>query len=306
MGGTLQQKQRSASSLVLHNLDPRTYVGPTFCAYSTLALAVYYGGLHAPWPASASASAFGLAAYAVPMLLRNALLTFSVYSLWYYLLYERVPPISKAKLNTRAWHVPDEQLRFEQWHTMVGSGVASLAELACAALAEPEKGMTGAGSWSWRQPASTCGLALAGALFSDYHFWAAHRVLHPWFARSARADPGRVLYRLVHSLHHRAVSPNPWSGLSMHWFEHLLYFSRAPAFLLLVRALSGGAVRVPPAVYLFVNIRAMLGPAPGHHGFENCMGSRFHYYHHVYNNVNFGTRPSDGMDWLCGTLREEG
>ena len=34
----------------------------------------------------------------------------------------------------------------------------------------------------------------------------------------------------------------------------------------------------------------MLGPAPGHHGFEDHFGSRFHNVHHAKYRCNFGTR----------------
>ena len=178
---------------------------------------------------------------------------------------------------------------------MAGSAAASLAEIACAALV---RGHRGDDCGAFR----ACCLAVLGAAWGDYHFYATHRVLHAWWPSvpaGARLDPGRWLYRHVHSVHHRAVkSVNPWSGLSMHWFEHVLYFSRAPLFVYLCSA------RVPPAIFLYINIRALIGPAPGHHGFEDCLGSRFHYYHHVYYNVNFGTRPRDGTDWLAGTLRQ--
>jgi len=33
------------------------------------------------------------------------------------------------------------------------------------------------------------------------------------------------MYKKVHSLHHRNTNIGPWSGLSMHPIEHLLFFS---------------------------------------------------------------------------------
>ena len=283
-------------ALLLHNLDPRTYLSSSFFAYVTLALAFHYGGLHEPWPASSGSwtSTPTHIVYALRIMLRNAALTWVVYSLWYWALYERHPSISTAKLNKETQGAPPiDQVRFERARVMAGSLVASLAEIMCAVLvrnhAEESFGAF-----------HTCCFAVLGAAWSDYHFYAAHRVLHAWWPHaSARIDPGRWLYCHVHSVHHKAVkSVNPWSGLSMHWFEHLLYFSRAPLFVFLCPA------RVPPAVFLYINIRALIGPAPGHHGFEDCLGSRFHYYHHVYYNVNFGTRPCDGTDILAGTLRQ--
>ncbi|WP_353816990.1 hypothetical protein [Mesorhizobium sp.] len=33
------------------------------------------------------------------------------------------------------------------------------------------------------------------------------------------------LYNYVHSLHHRNVNVGPWSGMSMHPIEHIIYMS---------------------------------------------------------------------------------
>jgi hypothetical protein len=38
----------------------------------------------------------------------------------------------------------------------------------------------------------------------------------PW------VDPGRLLYKYVHSLHHKSYNPGPWSGLAMHPVGHSL------------------------------------------------------------------------------------
>ena len=48
----------------------------------------------------------------------------------------------------------------------------------------------------------------------DFHFYWVHRLIH-W----------GPLYKYAHSVHHRNTNPGPWSGLSMHPIEHLLYFS---------------------------------------------------------------------------------
>ena len=45
-------------------------------------------------------------------------------------------------------------------------------------------------------------------------FYFAHRSLH-W----------PPLYKLAHKLHHRNTNPGPWSGLSMHPLEHIIYLS---------------------------------------------------------------------------------
>ena len=50
--------------------------------------------------------------------------------------------------------------------------------------------------------------------FQGVHFYLTHRLLH-W----------RPLYESVHYRHHRNVDVGPWSGLSMHPVEHLIFFS---------------------------------------------------------------------------------
>ena len=285
----------SFAQLLRYNTDPRSYLSPSFVAYIALALVVHASGLYVPFPGAAVG--WGeLARWFSLIAARSIALTWVVYSSWYWLMYERRPRLSMKKLNTKIARPPAAQLRFEQRHALCGAVIGALAEAACAVVHARDEGSDGG-------LLRACWLVYLGAIFSDYHFFFAHRVLHPWWPAAppgARLDPGRALYRLVHSLHHKATNPNPWSGLSMHWFEHLLYFSRAPLFVLL--CCRGGS---HPAVFLFINIRALIGPAPGHHGFEDCLGSHFHYLHHVYHNCNFGTRPSDGMDWACGSLRED-
>lgn len=57
-------------------------------------------------------------------------------------------------------------------------------------------------------------LLLLVPIIHDVHFYWIHRLIH-W----------KPLYESVHKLHHRNVNIGPWSGLSMHPVEHLLYFS---------------------------------------------------------------------------------
>ena len=57
-------------------------------------------------------------------------------------------------------------------------------------------------------------------------------------------------------MHHESFNPDPWSGLSMHWVEHVVYFSAGPM--------------VAPFVPLWLFRLLMLGlfifPLDGHHG----------------------------------------
>jgi sterol desaturase/sphingolipid hydroxylase (fatty acid hydroxylase superfamily) len=111
-------------------------------------------------------------------------------------------------------------------------------------------------------------------------FYFAHRLLHY-----------SLLYEVAHKLHHRNVSPGPWSGLSMHPIEHVIYFSTILLFFI-----------IPSHPIHMINLASRLGvaPAQGHTGFDRlAMGDEAtmdvsyyaHYLHHKYFEVNY----SDGM-----------
>jgi sterol desaturase/sphingolipid hydroxylase (fatty acid hydroxylase superfamily) len=116
-------------------------------------------------------------------------------------------------------------------------------------------------------------------LIGEIHFYLVHRLIHT-----------RLLYKYVHSLHHNNVNPAPWSGLSMHPVEHLLYFSG----VVLVAVLNSHPIHI-----LAYAIRVNLGPAVGHTGFDKLelgdthgidAGVYAHYLHHKLFEVNY----SDG------------
>lgn len=120
-------------------------------------------------------------------------------------------------------------------------------------------------------------IALLVPLFHHVHFYAVHRLIHV-----------PALYRRIHAVHHRATNPSPWSSLSMHPVEHLLYFSGV-----LVHLLIGSH----PLLAIFHLHIAGLGAAVGHIGFhrvefgnERSMNTHAytHYLHHKYFEVNYG------------------
>lgn len=111
-------------------------------------------------------------------------------------------------------------------------------------------------------------------------FYFAHRLLH-W----------PPLYRVAHKLHHRNTNPGPWSGLSMHPIEHVIYFSTILFFFF-----------IPSHPIHMINLASRLGvaPAQGHTGFDRVVAGEetsvdtsyyAHYLHHKYFEVNY----SDGM-----------
>ncbi len=111
---------------------------------------------------------------------------------------------------------------------------------------------------------------------SLYFYWI-HRMLH-----------SNILYRF-HALHHRNTEVGPWSGLSMHPFEHVFYFGTALVHF------------VVPTHPIHVVVHLMffgLYAITTHTGFEGLwaagrkrvhLGNFHHQLHHRYFEVNYGT-----------------
>ncbi len=138
----------------------------------------------------------------------------------------------------------------------------------------------------WTVPASgdlasfgyTAALTLLIFPLGSVHFYANHRLLHT-----------KHLYRWAHSLHHRNVNIGPWSGVSMHPLEHVLYLS-VPLMFLLIPA--------NPYLITLTTTYFLLSPAVSHAGFDRFVvagnrtvagGDRFHTLHHRYFDCNYGT-----------------
>ena len=109
------------------------------------------------------------------------------------------------------------------------------------------------------------------------HFYWVHRFIH-W----------KPMFKACHYLHHKNINIGPWSGLSMHPLEHLLYFSGA---------LFHWIIPSHPIHVIFHLLHAGVSPALGHAGFHKLVtreerglmsDNYFHYLHHKYFTVNFG------------------
>lgn len=143
-------------------------------------------------------------------------------------------------------------------------------------------------------------ILLLHPLYHRVHFYLTHRLIH-W----------PPLYRTVHHVHHRNTNFGPWSGLSMHPVEHLIFFSDILIYLI---------VPVHPIIILFGLIRNGISPASGHAGFHryvkntgdgaernaptylvwNRGADYFHHLHHRFFTVNFGSTDLP-LDWWFGT-----
>ncbi len=124
-------------------------------------------------------------------------------------------------------------------------------------------------------------LTLLVPAIHEVHFFCIHRLIHI-----------PVLYKHIHSVHHNSINPSPWSSLSMHPVEHLLYFAEMFWHVL---------IPSNPIVALFQMNGTGYGAINGHIGFdrleitdETALDSHAyaHYLHHKYFEVNYG---ADGL-----------
>jgi len=141
--------------------------------------------------------------------------------------------------------------------------------------------------WGW-----FAALILLAPVVHSVHFYLGHRLLHVPF-----------LYRTVHAFHHKNVEVGPWSGLSMHPVEHIIYFSTTAVQWVLA---------LHPVNALFQLHLAAFYPPLGHAGFEKLQlgdkldiegGGHFHYLHHKYFECNYGGSLTPLDKWF-GTFHD--
>jgi lathosterol oxidase len=128
---------------------------------------------------------------------------------------------------------------------------------------------------------------LAMPVLTSSHFYFIHRLLH-W----------PPLYRPVHRLHHRNIHTGPWSGMSMHPVEHILYLSSV---------LVHFVIPSHPVILLLHLYSRSLGPAFSHSGFEKLKlgdtsvvgAADFHHQlHHRFFECNYGTTDAPWDKWF--------
>lgn len=122
---------------------------------------------------------------------------------------------------------------------------------------------------------------LVAITWGDGYFYVTHRWLHT-----------KWLYQNVHKVHHESVNPTPYSGLSMHWFESIIYFMSGPII---------GCLLAPPWLFRLICKGLIIFPLEGHAGFGawGIEASHNHYLHHSKFNWNFGSSPL--WDYTFGT-----
>ena len=152
------------------------------------------------------------------------------------------------------------------------------------------------GPWAiWGvSPIWLAAFAILLPLLHEAHFYCIHRLIHT-----------PLLYKWVHSVHHNSINPSPWSSLSMHPVEHLLYWSGSLIHLI---------VPSHPLLVLYHLQISGTGAVIGHIGFDkieygdtSAMDTHAyaHYLHHKYFEVNYadGALPFDKWmgTWHDGT-----
>ena len=182
------------------------------------------------------------------------------------------------------------QVRDNTFWTMT-SGVVFLTAYESLTHWAYSSGLVHRPEWS-SNPVVVVLMATLGVVFvSTTHFWLNHRILHTV-----------PLYRRIHTLHPRHPNPTPWTGISMHPLEHMVYFS---GFLV------WWVVPVHPLVILMFVFYDGPGPAPSHSGFARVRlgrwsvpaGDLFHQLHHRFFEVNYGNTQMP-IDWWTGTWHD--
>ena len=115
-------------------------------------------------------------------------------------------------------------------------------------------------------------------VWESFYFYWIHRALHIPF-----------LYKHVHALHHRNINVGPWSGLSMHPVEHVIFLGSV---------LIHFVVPANPVHILFHLQYYALTAASTHTGYEGVLakdknrlqlGTFHHQMHHRYFECNYGS-----------------
>lgn len=233
---------------------------------------------------------------------RNLLITHITYGGFHYFLYEckwtRDAIRSKkfwdanlrqdGSLDTKKGYDPSRDRRLTSFGVVLGS----LME--CFVLH-----MWATAKWNsyddfWKHWVWSLTLVALLPYWADFHFFFIHRFIHPWCPqRLGRYDLGKFLYKHVHSIHHKSYNTGPWTGLAMHPFEQLLFFS---------------SILVPIAqhpMHLYLGFfHKLIAPLGGHDGFSEPGGDGyFHFLHHKHFEINYGS-PTVPLDKLFGTYSD--
>lgn len=123
-------------------------------------------------------------------------------------------------------------------------------------------------------------------MWETTHFFVIHRLIHH-----------STLYQRIHALHHRNTNVGPWSGLSMHPIEHVIYLSTV---------LIHFVVPSSPILIIFHLSYFTLSAATTHTGYQGVawkgklvlpLGTFHHQLHHRYFTCNYGGLETPWDQW---------
>ncbi len=175
---------------------------------------------------------------------------------------------------------------FDNMFWSLGSGVAFWTAYEALMFWAMANGYAPVLAWG-AHPVWFVALFLLTPVWISFHFYWIHRLIH-W----------PPLYKRVHALHHRNTNVGPWSGLSMHPVEHLIFFSSILIHFLLA---------AHPIHILFHMQHQALTAATSHTGFEGllikdkkrlALGTFHHQMHHRYFECNYGNLEMPWDKWF--------
>jgi sterol desaturase/sphingolipid hydroxylase (fatty acid hydroxylase superfamily) len=142
--------------------------------------------------------------------------------------------------------------------------------------------ISGPMAWLW-----IIGLIFLIPIWETCYFFLIHRLLH-W----------PPLYRKIHYLHHRNTNVGPWSGLSMHPIEHIIYLGTV---------LIHWVIPANPFIIIYHLQYFTLSAATTHTGFEGVeigaknrlkLGTFHHQMHHRFFECNYGGLEIPWDKWI--------
>ncbi len=223
--------------------------------------------------------------------LRNMVLIFIVAGGLHWFFYMRKGQGNRLKYDPRDLMHKGRQFNFggqvrDNMFWTMGSGVATWTGFEVLLFWAMGNGWAPVLTWA-DNPVWFVLLLLLTPVWISFHFYWIHRALH-W----------GPLYRLAHGLHHRNINVGPWSGLSMHPVEHVMFFSSI---------LVHFVVAASPLHILFHMQHQALTASTSHTGFEDllvkdrkqlALGTFHHQMHHRYFEVNYGNLEMPWDKWF--------
>ena len=186
------------------------------------------------------------------VVLRDQLVTWATAEGWYWVVTDSPMARKLQPVKYNPAQPKPAQVNFERFWSTVSTLISSALELALlwawanvAAGTLPAWVPAGVAAWvprpAWEgwfpggalwTHAPTVAWLVAMPYVRISHFWAVHRLMHPWRTTTV-PDVGKFLYKWVHSLHHKSKNPTPWSGVASELRARRSHRGRVPCVCLL-------------------------------------------------------------------------